>query len=266
MRTAPGHVLARLDIPARYEQLSSRLGPDVVKLLTPPDANIDAVRRVATVAGQTGEGLLVPCYGETGTGKTSLAQNLSFFLPALFTPTISYDGEMSANSLADVVKRYTRENPPARGQLVPVNIDHREGAPPNDAELAGIKRFLRTCDVPCVALWLETDRDRARTIADRYTGITGRTIVDLPLTVTGPAREAWQDIAANTVELCNPLPGKQVAELGIDPRAYDPARFPSIGEFLKQIAIDFSKLVLEHQASTKRPITLVLAYVSEALD
>lgn len=266
MTTAPGHVLSRLDIPARYEQLSSRLGPDVVKLLTPPDANVEAFRQVATVASQTGEGLLVPCYGDTGTGKTTLAQNLSFFLPALFTPTINYNGEMLADSLADAVRRYTREHPPTRGQLVPVNVDHREGAPPTDAELAGIKRFLRTSDVPCVVLWLETDRDRARTIADRYTGITGRTIIELPLTVTGPAREAWQEIAANTVELCNPLPSRQVAELGVDPRNYDPARFPSIGEFLKQIAIDFSRLVLEHQASTKRPVTLVLAYVSEALE
>ncbi|GLC25783.1 hypothetical protein [Roseisolibacter agri] len=266
MTTIPRHVLEQLSIPTRYEKLIERVGSDVVKLLTPPDGNIEAFRKVAVAAAQTGEGLLVPCYGETGTGKTTLAESLSFFLPGLFTPTATHQGLITYDALSAVVDRLRRETPPLKGQLIPLNIDHREGAPPTDEELASIKRFLRTSQVPCVVLWLETDLRRAQEVAERYTSITGRAIIDLPLTVTGPARETWHDIAGNTIELCNPLPEKQVGELGIEPRDYDVSRFPSIGEFMKRIAIDFSNQIIEHQSATKKPVTLVLAYVSESLD
>jgi hypothetical protein len=70
------------------------------------------------------------------------------------------------------------------GRILPVSIDHREGAPPTDEELAAIKRFVRTTQAPMLVLWLETDRGRADRIAARHTALTGSTIVPLPVVIT----------------------------------------------------------------------------------
>jgi len=266
MPDVPFHVLSRLELPTRYEQLSNRLGPDVAKLLTAPEESLENVKRLATLAVQTREGMLVPCFGKTGTGKTTLASNLSFFAPALFGPTVVYDGMITAEALMASLENHTRDTPVANGKVVPFSLDHREGAPPTDAELAAIKRFLRTAPTPCLVLWLETDRERAVSIASRYTAITGRTIVELPLLIEGPSRKAWPTIAETTIELCNPISNKQARELGVEVEAYAADQFPSLGEYLRQIAIDLANMALKELASTKRPVTLILVFVSEALN
>lgn len=266
MPGAAPHVLEHLKLPARYEKLEEILGPDVVKLLTPPEETIDSLHRISLLCSQTGEGLLVPCYGETGAGKTTLAENLSFFLPNQYSGTVTHQGAISYEALNDAVTLFRQQHRPPRGQIIPINIDHREGAPPSDEELAAVKRYLRTAEIPAVVLWLETDRGRAEALAARYRGITGDAIVELPIAIRGPERSTWQDIALNTIELCNPLPSTQVLEMGINPRDYRPEDFPSLGEFLKRVAIDFSNLVADHQASTRKPVTLIIVFASEALD
>ena len=117
-----------------------------------------------------------------------------------------------------------------------------------------------------LVLWLETDQSLAQQIAARHMALTGSTIVPLPVVVSGPDRGTWQQIALHTLELCNNLPASEIVEIGIDPRTYDPSRASTLGEFLKQIANDFANLLVDHQSSSIRPLTLIIEYVSGSLD
>jgi hypothetical protein len=266
MTAIPTHALKKLRLPARFEKLDEALGPEVFKLLTPPDENLAALSQIALSSAQSGEGMFVPCSGDTGAGKTTLAETIGYFLPDRFGRTMSHEGAITYEDLAAAVDAHVARNPPSADQIIPINIDHREGAPPSDQELAAIKRFLRTSKRPCVAFWLETDFERAVQLSDRYIQMTGKPPVDLPILVEGPPRTAWCDIALNTIQLCNALTAGQVAELGIDPRSYDLTRFRTIGEYLRQLSADFTRLLASHEESTKRQVTLIICYVSEALE
>lgn len=83
------HLLRRLDLPARYERLVEKLGPEVVRLLVEPSKETaDAVQRLAVSVQHRGEGLLVPLLGESGAGKTSLANNATQFFPREYAPAL----------------------------------------------------------------------------------------------------------------------------------------------------------------------------------
>jgi ABC-type protease/lipase transport system fused ATPase/permease subunit len=77
------HLLRQLELPARYEALVDRVGPEVARLLVDPGEQTKATMQRAGLAVKArGEGLLVPLVGRSGTGKTTLATNLSALLPA----------------------------------------------------------------------------------------------------------------------------------------------------------------------------------------
>lgn len=260
------HILDRLVLPAKYERLELKVGADLVKVLTPPRETLDIFARIAAAIKKTYEGAFIPIVGDPGAGKTTLANALGFFEPATFAPTLRYQGAITFDALTDTVTRFRQANGIVNGRILPVSIDHREGAPPTDEELAAIKRFVRTTQAPMLVLWLETDRHLAQQIAARHLALTGAAIVQLPVVVSGPDRATWQQIALHTLQLCNNLPADEIVEIGIDPRTYDPARAPTLGEFLKQIAIDFANLLVEHQSSSIRPLTLIIEYVSGSMD
>jgi hypothetical protein len=106
MTAIPIHVLKKLRLPARFEKLDEALGPDVFKLLTPPDENLAALSKVALSSAQSGEGVFVPCCGETGAGKTTLAQTIGYFLPDRFGRTLSHDGAIMYEELGTAVESH----------------------------------------------------------------------------------------------------------------------------------------------------------------
>lgn len=217
------HILERLVLPAKYERLELRVGADLVKVLTPPEETLAIFRRIAAAVKKTYEGAFIPVIGAPGAGKTTLANSLGFFEPATFAPTLRYQGAITFDALTDTVARFRQAAGIVNGRILPVSIDHREGAPPTDEELAALKRFVRTTQAPMLVLWLETDPAIAQQIAARHMALTGAPVVPLPVIVSGPARETWQQIALHTLSLCNNLPEGEIVEIGIDPRTYDPA-------------------------------------------
>lgn len=260
------HILDRLVLPAKYERLELKVGAELVKVLTPPRETLEVFSRIAAAIKKTYEGAFIPVVGAPGAGKTTVANSLGFFEPATFAPTLRYQGAITFDALTDTVTRFRQAEGIVNGRILPISIDHREGAPPTDEELAAIKRFVRTTKAPMLVLWLETDHSVAQRIAERHVALTGSTIVKLPVTVAGPDRGTWQEIALHTLELCNNLPASEIVEIGIDPRTYEPARATTLGEFLKQIANDFANLLVDHQTSSIRPLTLIIEYVSGSLD
>jgi energy-coupling factor transporter ATP-binding protein EcfA2 len=165
------HVLTELALPDRYERLVNRLGAEVANLLTmPEDSNIDGLRALANEVLTRDEGVLVPLAGHTGIGKTTFVMNASQWLPSMYGPTCQYEGELSFDGLVSAVKEFSRTLPADNRRILPINIDHRENAPPSDAELSALKRFLRTnaAGVPSLIFWPETSEEIAASLSKRY--------------------------------------------------------------------------------------------------
>jgi energy-coupling factor transporter ATP-binding protein EcfA2 len=244
MRTlmAREHLLRQLNLPDRYERLSARLGPEVVQILVPPEEDIvDGFERLALAVQTRDEGVLVPAYGESGVGKTTLLDNLTYFLPQLFTQTLNYAGEITYDSLEHEAKEFICGYPPNERRVLPINIDHRENAPPNDRELAEMKRFLRVSSLSIrpVILWPDTNIENTKDIANRYSKITGKSPVSLPFFIQGPRRETWIDIARNTLRMANDI--VSLEDLGVDPGNYDPSSSSALGAFLRDISTSFTR-------------------------
>ena len=261
------HLLKTLSLPDRYERLATALGAEVANLLVaPPSVSIDQVRLLANEVLTRDEGVLVPLFGRTGTGKTTFAMNMTQWQPTLFAPALQYDGALEFEPLVHSMKQFTKSLPADNRRIVPLNIDHRENAPPSDQELSTLKRFLRTnaAGVPSVVFWPETSREIANEVAQRYVNIAGRASVDLPLVYEGPPRDSWQDIARHTMSLVNRI--NDLEGLGVDPADYDPAGFHSLGDFLRQISHDFNAKVQALRQDLEKPVSVVIAFASESSD
>ena len=261
------HLLRTLALPDRYERLVATLGTEVANLLVPPpDRSVDELRLLANEVLTRDEGILIPLYGRTGTGKTTFVMNMTQWLPALFGPALQYDGQLAFDELVSRVKDFTKGLPADNRRIIPLNIDHRENAPPSDAELSTLKRFLRTnaAGVPSVVFWPETSLETAQTLATRYVDIAGRASVDLPLVYEGPPQETWQDIARHTMSLVNRI--NDLENLGVDPADYDPASFYSLGDFLRKIAHDFNIRVQTLRQELEKAVCVVIAFASESAD
>ena len=254
------HILESLEIPARYEKLEAKLGSDVSRALVSPDNSIESLRMLAISSLRTREGLLIPVCGPTGTGKTTLIENISFFLPDLYEKTNSYQGIITFDELNKTVASSSDKR-----KIIPINIDHREGSLPTDEELAIIKRFLRSQRIVCIIFWLETSKEKAENIEKRYSEITGKPPIELPLMINGPDRKAWRDILINTIQLCNKIPYDQIEEIGININVIPIESQSTLGEYIKAVANEFSRVVYDQITTTRKQITLIIVFASESL-
>ncbi len=257
------HTLRRLILPDRFETLYALIGGDVARILVkPPEEFSRAFETTALAVTARGEGLYLPLSADSGTGKTTLAQCLSSFFPSAYTSTISHTGPIDYESLVATIGDFVKTLPTNDGRAIPVNVDHRESNPPSPPELAAIKRFLRKPSLGSrsVVLWPETSVLLAQEMSDRYITIAGKQPIPLPIHVEGPLREAWRDIATNTLELANGIAA--LADLGVDPAAYDPAEFPTIGAFLRQISNAFTANLQKMLAAERKPITLAIVFAT----
>lgn len=261
------HLLQQLKLPDRYERLSELLGPEVVRILVNPDASdSEALETAALSIKSRGEGLFVPIYGESGAGKTTLASSLTTFYPTLFAPSAQHKGAVTYDGLIETVQAARSLLAANDQRIIPINNDHREGAPPTKVELAEIKRFLRAPSpgARSIVFWPETDKAIAQQIATDFIQIAGEVSIDLPLVVGGPPQGIWPEIVRNTLELVNEV--SDLTEIGVDPAAYDPMAFETLGKYMRKISIDFDRNVHRLLRSTQLPVSLVIAFVSESPD
>lgn len=261
------HLLSQLTLPDRYERLEKHLGPEVANLLiSPAGENVDSLRALANEVLTRDEGVLVPLAGQTGVGKTTFVANASQWLPALYGPTCPYDGDLSFDGLVHAVKEFVKLLPANNRRIIPINIDHRENAPPTDTELAAIKRFLRTSagGVPSIVFWPETNLEIAQALSKRYVDIAGETSIRLPLICEGPSQDTWQDTAKHTLMLSNHM--NNLEELGVDPADYVPREFFTLGSFLRRISHDFNARVRALQAELEKPVSVLIVFASESAD
>lgn len=132
-------LLASLSLPDRYERLKDHLGAELANILVPPSIQEKkSLQYIAQEIQTRGEGVLLPLYGETGTGKTTLASNLWQWEPEYFAPTLDYEGPIEYDRLSEAVSERVESSPANESRILPINLDHRESDPPNQAELASI--------------------------------------------------------------------------------------------------------------------------------
>lgn len=265
--TAAVHLLRQLRLPDRYESFADLVGTELARVLVAPEQGVmSSLETAANSVQSRREGLFLPLLGKSGVGKTTFASSLSHFMPSVFTPTAAYSGRIdfdSLNHLASEAERGLRAND---RRVIPLNLDHRESAPPTAEELAHIKRFLRppSRGARVVVLWPETNPSVAAKIASDYEQIAGEVPIGLPIIAAGPPREAWRDIAKMTLEVANHV--ESLTDLGVDPEAYDPGEHETIGGFLRSISNDFSRKLTELIESTRKPLSLVVVFASESAD
>ena len=267
MNSAELHLLRELRLPDRFEALFDELGPEIARLLVQPDsATMAAFQTIAISINSRREGAFIPIFGESGAGKTTIASSLSTFLPKDFAPSIQHVGNISFDALKICADEANKKLPTNERRILPINLDHREGAPPNKQELAEIKRFLRAPSPGsrCVLLWPETTLITANQIAVDFQEIAGETAIHLPLHVHGPEREAWRDIVKSTLRIVNNIDSLEA--LGVDPNSYNPAEFPTIGKFMQRISGDFSQNLQKEISSTEKPISIIIVFASESSD
>ena len=257
----PQHLLETLSLPSRYEPLVEEIGPEVLRLLMKPAAStMHVLEEAAEAVKTTAEGVFLPIYAVPGTGKTTLAENLFLFLAGSYTKTLTYTGEITRASLQGALEAFLVDVPPNETRAVPINIDDREGRGATPAELAEMKGFLRKgIGRRAVVIWPETDEALAREMSARFRAVSGALPLDIPVGVDGPPPAAWADLAAQTLRLANKV--DSIEQL-VDLAAYDPAAYPSIGDYLRSIGVDFNSKRLELQRATVRPVQLTILWVT----
>ncbi|WP_326552138.1 hypothetical protein [Micromonospora sp. NBC_01813] len=261
------HLLKQLVFPSRFEVLEKYIGAEIARLVVEPPAETrDALEAASQAAKARSEGIFLPFYADSGTGKTTLANSLTTFFPADFTPTENLEGTVTFEDLKSAARSAVSSLPANDGRIIPVNIDHRESDPPSPTELSHIKRFLRESTVGhrTALLWPETSEDIARKMAADFKKIAGTPAIPIPIQIDGPPRETWVAIAQSTLQLANSVDSLEL--LGVNPKDYSPGEFPSIGEFLRKISDDFSNRRLEMLRETRKPIRLAVIFVSESPD
>lgn len=177
-----------------------------------------------------------------------------------------YTGAISDDSLARVATDVGRRGRADERRVMPLVVDGREGDPPSESELAAIKRFTRSDGIGLrtALFWLETDRDRSRVMAEGYEFLAGRPPVTLPLEAAGPPKATWPSVAVDTLQLANDISALET--LGVDPHAYSPGGFRTLGDFLSQVADDFNALTRELLAELDKPTQLAVVFASESRD
>jgi hypothetical protein len=257
------HVLRTLSLPSRYEPLVEKIGPEVLNLLLPPSrSTVETLEEAAEAVRSLGEGLFLPIFANSGTGKTTLAENLTSFLGRSFTRTLTFTGDVSAASMALALEVFLRDHVAVNDtRVVPINVDHREGRPASAEEVSEIKRFLRQgVGQRVLLIWPETSPALARQMSEAYRDIAGVVPLDLPILVEGPQPSSWADLASQTLQLANQV--DSLEDL-VDLAEYDTGSFRSLGDFLKQIALDFNKRKLDLQRQTVKDVDLTILFVSE---
>lgn len=262
------HILKQLIFPDRYEPLVAALGPEVARLVVSPATDTLLVfQTLAEDIRARNQGMFVPMFAPTGTGKSTLANSLTIFYPSGFAPTVAFeDSTVTYDGLVSAVRLAHSRGPHNEGRVIPLLVDGRESNPPSQEELAFIKRFLRepSFGSRTVVLWPETSEELAGSMASEYVSIAGSAAIDLPAVISGPHRDEWQQIAVQTLELANQA--ANLDALGVNPRDYDPAESNTLGEFLRKISVAFTKTRVTMLNSTKRPIRLSIVFCSESSD
>jgi energy-coupling factor transporter ATP-binding protein EcfA2 len=232
-------------------------------MVQPSPDTLSTMRLLAEQVRVRGEGAFVPITAKTGTGKTTLCENLTVFMPTDFRSTVSLsEAEVTYDKLIELASDASAGGVANESRILPLLIDNRESAPPSGTELAAIKRYLReaTFGRRSVILWPETALATAESMSTGYIEMAGNPSVQIPVRIEGPPQATWQQIAIHTIQMASNI--SDLSGVGVSPNDFDPAESPSLGEFLRRVGDSYAALQTQIRESTARVLRLAIVFVS----
>jgi hypothetical protein len=181
----------------------------------------------------------LPIYGQSGSGKTSAAQELSTHLPECEVFTLTREAIESQESLnAAVHAQWKRRLPPKL--LIAVvdqyeeNVARRTDVPTRFVEALSLldRGELRTN--PTLFLWLTTSKEFQGDLAEA-TSRNERILVARSFEIAGPVQAAWPQIIEETFEFHNH--GQMLADFDVLRDDLDEISYASgtIGQAIEEV-------------------------------
>lgn len=155
-----------ISLPSRYEDLDEAYRGRLV-----PDGKLLNIVNVAQKAMKISGGIrFLPVYGESGSGKTCAAREISTHLPGVKTFLLSRDQIESKESLLSAIQYQHTRNP---GLILIAIIDQyeetvigKERIPTQFVEYISLFDRGELSKIPTIFLWLTTSKDFQKQLAD----------------------------------------------------------------------------------------------------
>lgn len=193
--------MSGIRLPSRYEDLDvefrGRLRPDATLLAT-----VKSAFQSMEISGGI---RFLPIFGNSGSGKTSAALELSTHLPELKVVTLTRDAIENRSSLAKLLEGELRY---IQSGLVVV-VDQYEEAAASQADLP--TTFVETLalldrgelrNAKILFIWLTTNRGFQKSLSDA-TSRNRRILVDSTYEIKGPVEHEWPNIITETFSFHN---------------------------------------------------------------
>jgi len=201
-----------ISLPSRYEDLDEAYRGRLV-----PDAKLLAIVNTAQKSMKISGGIrFLPIYGESGSGKTSAAREISTHLPSAKTFLLSRDQIESKDNLLSKIKYENTRNP---NQILIAIIDQyeesvagKERIPTQFVEYISLLDRGELSRIPIIFLWLTTSREFQKQLADA-TSRNKRILLDNNFTINGPVKTEWPKIIEETFSFHNSE--RSLADFGI---------------------------------------------------
>lgn len=201
-----------ISLPSRYEDLDEAYRGRLV-----PDGKLLNIVNVAQKAMKISGGIrFLPVYGESGSGKTCAAREISTHLPGVKTFLLSRDQIESKESLLSAIQYQHTRNP---GLILIAIIDQyeetvigKERIPTQFVEYISLFDRGELSKIPTIFLWLTTSKDFQKQLADA-TSRNQRILLDSNFNIAGPDKNDWPKIIEETFTFHNSE--KSLADYGI---------------------------------------------------
>lgn len=201
-----------ISLPSRYEDLDEAYRGRLV-----PDAKLLAIVNTAQKSMKISGGIrFLPIYGESGSGKTCAAREISTHLPEAKTFLLSRDQIESKDSLSSKIKYENTRNP---NQILIAIIDQyeesvagKEKIPTQFVEYISLLDRDELSKIPIIFMWLTTSREFQKQLANA-TSRNKRILLDDQFMIKGPDKQEWPKIIEETFTFHNSE--RSLADFGI---------------------------------------------------
>lgn len=191
-----------LSLPSRYEDLDEayrgRLVPDrpLLKIVT-------AAEKAMKISGGI---RFLPIFGESGSGKTSAAREISTHLPNTKTFLLSRQEIESKESLVARIREECKRN---NGKILVAivdqyeeNVSQREKIPTQFVEHLSLLDRGELRNLPMIFIWLTTSKE-FQALLSAATSRNKRILLSSNFSISGPEKQEWSKIIEETFSFHN---------------------------------------------------------------
>lgn len=201
-------------LPSRYEDLDTAFRGR----LRPVPALIEKVQRAQAAMSVSGGLRFLPIFGESGSGKTSAALELSSHLPNATVAELPRDAMESQEALRSFMTDFGEQNGDASLLVLVVDQYEEQAATRDDLPrhfvewLSLLDRDRAMTQRQWLFLWLTTDTGFQSALAEA-TSRNRRILLDPHFVIEGPPKTEWPVLVEETFEAHNA--GSPLADFGV---------------------------------------------------